>query len=436
METDYQQRYRLELAQKTLQWGRWVAIAAIIFIVLFYFGDINELKLENTLPWRCLGLVGPFLYLLSRIIPSFRSKVIEFYSLMMILIMIMMSIIAVQIFTNPSSTDHQIFAITTGYMSVWILIALIAVGGRELISVAGSVILLATISACLIWISESDKSGFVFSMLMAGMFSVITMRVQARNDRERAFSVYALQESRDKIKDQAEDLQLANDNLVTFTRAMSHDLQSPLRSVRSFLDLYKQRSKGRLPEDTQEYLDLASHYLQRGQEVVSDLLTYSKIGKDPIVKKKIELKGFYAQHIKELKESLEDKEKYSFTLDLQATVLRADEKLLWHVCANLLSNAIKFSKEEEAPEISIVSTKDDKEIVLEIRDNGVGFDQDFSKELGKPFTRLHGNEFSGTGIGLSIVRQVMELHEGRFWACSEPGKGASFFCAFPDHQIV
>jgi signal transduction histidine kinase len=96
-----------------------------------------------------------------------------------------------------------------------------------------------------------------------------------------------------------------------------------------------------------------------------------------------------------------------------------------------MSNAIKFSQKVEAPLIQIKSMRSGSETIIEVKDNGVGFDQEFSTELGRPFTRLHGSEFTGTGIGLSIVRQVMELHSGRFWATSKTGEGASFFCAFP-----
>jgi signal transduction histidine kinase len=432
MTTDYQQRYQLELAQKTLQWGRYIALIAIVFIILFYFGDVYELKLENTMPWRLMGLAGPILFLSSRLIYSLRDKVIVFYSLMMLLIIAMMSIIAIQIFINPGSADRLLFAITTGYTTVWVLIAVLAFGGRRAISYGGGIILIVTLLACYFLGNAQNSVGFILSMLMAGVLAITLMMIQAKYDRERAFSVYALEESRDTIRQQAEDLQLANDNMMTFTRAMSHDLQSPLRSVRSFLDLYEQRSKGNIPEDTQEYLDLARHYLQRGQTVVNDLLTYSKIGKDPIVKKKIDLLTLTEQIVTEITASLEDKEKFRVEYHLESTKLAADEKLLWHILQNLVSNAIKFSQNEAAPLIQINSRQVDAETILEIKDNGVGFDQDFSTELGKPFTRLHGSEFSGTGIGLSIVRQIMDLHSGRFWATSKPGLGASFFCAFPN----
>ena len=432
MTIDYQQRYKLELAHKTMSWGKYIAPVAIVFILLFYYGDIHDLELKNTLPWRLIGLAGPVLFLSSRIIVPLREKVIFFYSLMLLLIIAMMSAMAIQIFTNMDSTDHQLFAITTGYTSVWVLIAIIAFGGRRPISYVGGVMLVLTLFVSYFLGNADNGSGFILSMLMAGTFAIILMMIQAKYDRERAFNVYELEDSRDTIKKQAEDLQLANDNMMTFTRAMSHDLQSPLRSVRSFLDLYENRSKNRLPEDTQEYLDLARHYLERGQVVVSDLLTYSKIGKDPIVKKMIDLAGLSEEVVLEITAALDEKEKFRFEYELEETTLAADKKLLWHVLQNLISNAIKFSQKTVSPLIIVRSTLVGTETILEVKDNGVGFDQDFSQELGKPFTRLHGSEFSGTGIGLSIVRQVMELHSGRFWATSKPGEGASFFCAFPN----
>jgi signal transduction histidine kinase len=352
---------------------------------------------------------------------------------MFLLIIIMMSCIAVLIFSNPASTDGQVFAVTIGYTSVWVLIAILAMGGRRVISSVGGLVLVVTCTLCYLWLGLPVWQPYVLTLLLTGGLAIFVMYTQDRYDRQRAFSLYEVEESRDKIRQQAADLRLANENLLTFTRAMSHDLQSPLRSVRSFLDLYQKRSKNRLPTDTQEYLDLATHYLKRGQSVVSNLLTYSRIGKDPITKSMVELRPLLEGIITELTEASEMPRIHCFELNIQVTHLRGDTQLLWHVFSNLLNNAIKFSQSQEEPLVVINAVQTEQEVIVEVIDNGVGFDQDFSKELGRPFTRLHGSEFAGTGIGLSIVRQAMGLHNGRFWAESKVNQGASFFCAFPLH---
>lgn len=434
MNIDYQRRYELEQVENTSRWGTLIAAVALVFIAYFYYADVNDLHLEGTLPYRMIGLAGPVLYLVLRRVPQLRKYELALYSVMFLLIIIMISGMTVMVFSNPSSTDEQVFAVTIGYTSVWVLIAVLAMGGRRVISSIGGLVLVVTCTLCYLWLGLPDWQPYVLTLLLTGGLAIFVMYTQDRYDRQRAFSLYEVEESRDKISQQAADLQLANENLLTFTRAMSHDLQSPLRSVRSFLDLYQKRSKDRLPTDTQEYLDLAAYYLKRGQNVVSTLLTYSRIGKDSITKSMVELRPLLEGIIAELTEASEMPRVHCFEMHIQVANLWGDPQLLWHAFANLLNNAIKFSQSQEEPLVLINAVQTEQEVIVEVKDNGVGFDQDFSKELGKPFTRLHGSEFTGTGIGLSIVRQAIGLHNGRFWAESKVGQGASFFCAFPLNQ--
>ncbi|MCB0638706.1 MAG: sensor histidine kinase [Lewinella sp.] len=178
-----------------------------------------------------------------------------------------------------------------------------------------------------------------------------------------------------------------------------------------------------------EYLDLARENLRQGQQVINDLLAYASIGKEKLQKEWIDVHAFCAQVVQDQLAHL-GSAGIDFECDFSADIY-ADPNLLRHLLNNLVNNAIKFSREEDAPVLRMGSYQEADQTVLFVTDNGVGFDARFSSLLGQPFKRLHGSEFAGSGIGLSAVRLIMDLHEGKLWAEAEVGKGATFFCSFP-----
>ncbi|MEL6834282.1 MAG: HAMP domain-containing sensor histidine kinase [Bacteroidota bacterium] len=428
---DFATQYRQELEQKTMRVGIPSAFIGILGSAAFYYLDQVDLDLEHTLFWRGLGVAGGVFFLLIWLIKPWHRFVIPVHALSMMCYLIMMSGIGYLIFTNPAMTQKHYFAITSGFLTVWFIISLIAQGARRILMYAGAVlVVVTTVLYAMNSASITDNAGYIFSIFMVGVFAVLNMRSRARYDYDQAFSMYRLEKSRNQIRQQAADLQDKNDNLVMFSRAMSHDLQGPLRRVRSFLDLYEFRSKDQLPEMTQEYLDLARQHLEQGQKVVHDLLIYSKIGQNGLAKRDVNVDQL-CQKVEEEQLPLQEAAA-PIVIDRQIEAnIKADEKLLWYLLTNLMSNAIKFSSKQDDPNVKIRCLANGTEVILSVADNGVGFDESFLEELGHPFKRFHGTEYAGTGIGLSIVSQIVKMHNGRFWAESPPGKGATFFCAFP-----
>ncbi len=430
--TNFATQYQKELEQKTLRVGIPSAVIAIIGSASFYYLDLVDLQLEGTLPWRLTGVLGGVIFLISRAIKSLRQYVIPVHAIAMVCYVIMMSGIAYLIFKDPTATQKNLFAITSGFITVWFILSLIAQGARRIMVFAGIALVLGTtILYMLTTSSANDNAGYIFSIFMIGVFAVLTMRNQAKYDYERAFNMFMLEESRDQISKQAADLQDKNDNLVMFSRAMSHDLQGPLRRVRSFLDLYEFRSKDKLPENTQEYLDLARQHLDQGQKVVHDLLVYAKIGQNELSKEVVDLKQLCEQIFTEQLQEEEQPANVNYVLDIEENVL-GDQKLLWYLLSNLISNGIKFTSKQKEPQVTVKSWSSGPETVVSVIDNGIGFDESFLKELGRPFKRFHGTDYAGTGIGLSIVNQIAKMHGGRFWAESPEEGGATFSCAFPN----
>lgn len=427
----FREDYRRELEQKTLRVGFVSAVIGALASAAFYHLDQADLHLAGTLPWRAIGVGGGLLFLLSRLIKPLKKYTVVLHAVQLLGYLVMMSGIGYLVFSNPESTQKQLFALTAGFLSVWIIESLIAQGARKIMMyAAGMLLIIITILYATNSNSVADNAGYIFSNFMVGVFAILTMRNQERYEFERAYNMHMLELSRDRVRRQAADLQAKNENLIMFTRAMSHDLQGPLRRVRSFLDLYIFRSSKKLPAETKEYLDLAIQHLDQGQKVVHDLLIYAKIGQNELEKEAVDLNTLCEQIIGEQLPEEEQRKNMEIEYDLGQTIF-GDEKLLWYLFSNLLSNAIKFSSKQEKPKVSVRSEETAGETVVVVADNGVGFDESFLEELGRPFKRFHGTEYAGTGIGLSIVTQIMKMHQGRFWAESPPGEGARFYCAFP-----
>lgn len=431
MSSVYNTRYINDIYPKTIRTGQICAGIGFLSCCFFYYVDLTDLALTGTLPWRVCGIFGALIFGVASIIPALKKHLITIYALMLTSYLVMMSGIGYLIFANPEANMKQEFAITTGAISTWIIVALIARGARRKLLFTCSILLILSFTIALL--SPTGKEGcfgFLFSIFMMAIFALIFMYNTDTNDRERAYSLYKLEESRDQIKQQKQELAAINANIITFTHAMSHDLKGPLRRATSFLNLYVRRSNGSLPESLKEYLDAAQSNLNRGQQVIDDLLTYASIRQEDIRKQPIDLKTLCSTIVQEQLEALPQRKNISIQYQLE-TDLVADKKLCWHLISNLSSNAIKFTNSVDTPQITFGCKTEGQEKVLWVKDNGIGFDEDFKHQIGQPFKRFHGEEVTGTGVGLSIVRQIINLHQGRFWAESPPGKGAAFFCAFP-----
>ncbi|MCB0638222.1 MAG: hypothetical protein KDC54_16445, partial [Lewinella sp.] len=256
---DFQARYRQEQGQKTRRIGLIVALLAIVTISYFYYVDISTLSLANTLPWRICGVSGGLLFLLSLKWQRSAGSVVAMHALTLALALVMMSGISYEVFTNSDSSTEHFAGATIGFMSVWMIISVVAFGARRLMVIVSS-ILLVIILVLYLGLPAAQKAsllGYFSSVMLMGLFALLVMYLQEHHERQRAWAMYELEASRDRITEQAQDLATIHENLLTFTRAMSHDLQGPLRRVQSFLDLFERRQEKPLQLSAQEYLDLA-----------------------------------------------------------------------------------------------------------------------------------------------------------------------------------
>ena len=240
-----------------------------------------------------------------------------------------------------------------------------------------------------------------------------------------------LAEMNDVLIERTRELELANEELETFSYSISHDLRTSLQAVLGFAQTLTVRYEQDLQPEARRYIEMIIAGARGMNELVNDLLALAQANRLPLDVESIDLASVAQEAVGELEQQFAASD-----VDLrigELPVVDGDRVLLKRVFVNLISNAIKFSREAEPRSIIEVGTsRRSKGSVLFVRDNGVGFDMGQSGRLFKAFQRLHGGtNFEGTGVGLALVARIVERHGGRVWAESEVGKGATFYFTLP-----
>ena len=238
-------------------------------------------------------------------------------------------------------------------------------------------------------------------------------------------------ESRKNLEKTNRKLLQANLELESFAYSISHDLRTPLRAISGFSKIILQDYGDKLDEEGKNLLQLVRENASQMSRMIDDLLSLSRV-----IRSKMKLTSTnMSSMVKELYEDLaleRTGKEYLFTLN-DLPEAKGDKNLLEHVWMNLLSNAIKYSNSKEHPEIRVEGSHKDKQIVYEIHDNGVGFNPKYTHKLFGVFQRLHAaDEFEGNGVGLAIVKRIVEKHGGEVWAEGKVNQGASFYFSLPD----
>jgi PAS domain S-box-containing protein len=233
----------------------------------------------------------------------------------------------------------------------------------------------------------------------------------------------------DELKKYADELEISNKELEHFAYAASHDLQEPLRMVSSFLNLVEKRIDVHLDDTTRQYINFASDGAERMKRLIQDLLQYSRVGRNKENFASIDLN----EVVQNVTHVLDEKIKKNSALITRKTlpVITANKTLITHLFVNLVNNALKYHNGEQT-KIEIGSIEEPVNHILYVKDNGIGIDPKFFEMIFIIFKRLHTKkEYSGTGIGLAISKKIVEIHKGKIWVESEPGKGSTFYFSIP-----
>ncbi|PKP01713.1 MAG: hypothetical protein CVU11_14310 [Bacteroidetes bacterium HGW-Bacteroidetes-6] len=232
----------------------------------------------------------------------------------------------------------------------------------------------------------------------------------------------------EELEQKSNELKLTNSELEAFSYSVSHDLRAPLRAINNFASILKEEYASKLDDEARRICVIIDENTKRMGKLIDDLLSFSRIGRSDIMLMPIDMNAMVKGAFLECAMDPERVKLYIGKLHS----IQADATLIKQVWINLISNAVKFSANSDNPQISVSSVDLDTAIEYSIQDNGAGFDMEYVGKLFGVFQRLHSvKEFEGTGVGLAIVKRIVERHGGVIRAIGEPGKGAEFIFTLP-----
>jgi PAS domain S-box-containing protein len=237
-------------------------------------------------------------------------------------------------------------------------------------------------------------------------------------------------------EEQAQALARSNADLERFAFAASHDLQEPLRMIRSYSQLLVRRYKDRLDNDANEFLAYIEDGTTRMTTLIEDLLAYSKVIHTPQRAVPVDLNVVASEALQNCRTAIEETQAVVNCGSLPR--VEADGARLVQVFQNLISNALKYRRKDRAPKVEIGFSEQTGEWVFYVRDNGIGIPQQYRKQVFEMFRRLHRHEYPGTGIGLALCQRIIESYGGRMWidGNSIDGGGSVFYFTLPKRRAM
>ena len=227
----------------------------------------------------------------------------------------------------------------------------------------------------------------------------------------------------------------SNTALEQFAYVASHDLQEPLRTMRTFAQLLTNRYRGKLDAEADKFLDFIVNAAARMGSLIQDLLAYARLTTENERPSSIALDEDLEAALTHLDQAIKESGA-SITHDPLPT-LPVDRGQMVRLFQNLIGNAVKYRKPDQPSKVHISAEQRGPEWVISIRDNGIGFDPQYASTIFVPFKRLHtAEEYPGTGVGLAICRRIVQAQGGRIWAESVPGEGTTFSFTLPVESLA
>jgi len=225
------------------------------------------------------------------------------------------------------------------------------------------------------------------------------------------------------------NLARANEDLNQFAYAASHDLQEPLRAITAFSELLIHGFEGNLPADSALYVQYITEGTTRMRELLADLLAYTRIGGGDVqAAGSVDMNTVYQKVVANLNAVIEETQALVSSEPLPSVA--GIEAHFVQLLQNVISNALKY-KSDAQPRVRLSAEQQDGAWRFAVKDNGIGIDPRYHKQIFRVFKRLHGRELPGTGMGLAICQRVVERYGGRIWVESQDGRGATFYFTLP-----
>ena len=232
-----------------------------------------------------------------------------------------------------------------------------------------------------------------------------------------------------ELKKTEQKVGMLNKELEAFSYSVSHDLRAPLRSINGYANILAEDFQDKLNDEGMKVLSSITRNANRMGQLIDDMLNFSRVGRLVMKVAVIDMNSLVKKILSELPSTENKMICFEQKLLLPG---KGDLDLITQVWANYIINAIKFSSKKNEPVIEIGSLTEKEEVVYYVQDNGTGFNNQYGHKLFGVFQRLHKqSEFDGTGVGLAIVKRIIERHGGRVWADGKPDRGAIFYFSLP-----
>jgi two-component system CheB/CheR fusion protein len=243
-----------------------------------------------------------------------------------------------------------------------------------------------------------------------------------------------LRQLNEALEERAQQLAVSNTELERFAYVASHDLQEPLRTITSFLQLLKRKYADKIDKTAEEYINYATDGADRMKQLIMDMLEYSRVNTQLNLNEEVDMR----QVINDVLFNFSGKIKVSdaiIEVSDNMPRIHAVKTQMIQIMQNLISNAIKYQKPSVPPHITIRAEEKETEWEFSVKDEGIGIDEKFYEKIFIIFQRLHSKtQFSGTGIGLAICKKIIEKHNGRIWVESTPKVGSTFYFTIPKQK--
>jgi two-component system sensor kinase len=241
--------------------------------------------------------------------------------------------------------------------------------------------------------------------------------------------------SEEALRKRTVELEFVNRELESFSYSVSHDLKAPIRAIQGFSRMLLGEYAARLDEEGHRLLDVIVSNTQIMSNLIDDLLALSRLGRQKLKKDSVNLTAMAGQVFERLKSQEPERNLQLVLKDLPSA--HGDPSLLYQVMINLMGNAIKYTKSRKVAVIEVEGKNSDNETIYCVKDNGIGFDERYADKIFGVFQRLHRSEhYEGSGVGLAIVKRIIQRHGGRVWGEGKVDKGAVFCFALPKERVV
>jgi signal transduction histidine kinase len=259
---------------------------------------------------------------------------------------------------------------------------------------------------------------FVTLIVLLGLMWLINANTRSRTIAEQ------------RLRDAELETKKINQDLESFSYSVSHDLRAPLRSINGYSQILIEDYSEKFDAEGNRLLNIIINNARRMGQLIDDLLEFSRLGRQEIRRATVNIDVQVRTIASELMEREKDRK---INLDIQPLgSAPVDDNMLRQVWINLIGNALKYSRNKEEATIVIGRMDQNDEVVFFVKDNGAGFDMAYMDKLFGVFQRLHkNNEFEGTGVGLALVKRIVDRHKGRIWAEAKVGQGAAFYFSLP-----